>query len=33
MKLILTLIVYSNTIFASNAALTELKNKSPEEGY
>ena len=31
MKLILTLIIiYSNTIFASNVALTELKNKSPD---
>ena len=31
MKLILTLIIiYSNTIFASNVAVTELKNKSPE---
>ena len=31
MKLIFTLIlIYSNTIFASNVAVTELKNKSPE---
>ena len=31
MKLIFILIIiYSNTIFASNVAVTELKNKSPE---